>query len=78
MQMQHKQSSSLIQEKITLFSGNNHMVTSAGIKQIEETRQKQITPAKRQKMETKNVHNSEDKQMDSIRVGFAQQATPKP
>jgi hypothetical protein len=78
MQMQYQQTTSLIQDRITQFSGTNYRLTSAGINPSEETRQKQITPAKRQKMETENVLSSDHTQGDSTRVGSAQQASPEP
>jgi hypothetical protein len=78
MQMQYQQLSSPIQEKILQFNGTNHRLTSTGTTQTEDKGKKQITPAKRQKMESEKVQYSDSSQMDNSRVGLAQQASPKP
>jgi hypothetical protein len=76
--MQYQQTTSIIQDRITQFNGTSYRLTSAGINHSEETRTKQITPAKRQKMETENVLSSGSTQEDNTRVGSAQQASPEP
>jgi hypothetical protein len=83
------QISSSIQEKIIIFGANNHImhtdntgqiagVDTDGNQQPEGTTKHQITPAKRQKMETESESSNNTMQMDYQRVGHAQQASLGP
>jgi hypothetical protein len=85
----HMQISSSIQEIIMIFGANNHImhtdntgqiagVDTEGNQQPEGATKHQITPAKRQKMETESESNNNTIQMDYQRVGHAQQASPGP
>jgi hypothetical protein len=77
MQMQYQQITSPVQERILQLNVTNHRLTSTETNQSADKGTKQITPAKRQKMETEIVQNSDSSQMDSPRVGLAQQASPR-
>jgi hypothetical protein len=83
------QINSSIQGNILSLGANNHIMHTSNYEQIageqaegnqqpEGTIKTQITPAKRQEMETEEDNRDEVMLMDYQRVGHAQQASPRP